>query len=230
MLGVRGKSERRSTPSPSRAGQSGSFTVARGSFTVTPRHCPRTATVGCACGGLGLWVYASHGGTSGGPQSPRPCQTPPSSLPLQTGRVPRILANSIRELVFNLPLAYPSRTDRDHESLRTCSAGCMRMSIKYGTLSLMIECAKSSLAPRLPPARRGRRQPAVAAASHRPARADGPRSASMALQASTPGELCGGALPALGHYQSTTKSSAVGRHQARLPLRRRRKGNVCRGG
>ena len=54
------------------------------------------------------------------------------------------------------------------------------------------ECAKSSLA---------FRKPAVAAASRRPARGAGlmaPRSASMALQASAPGELRG-ALGRLGY-------------------------------
>ena len=73
----------------------------------------------------------------------------------------------------------------------------------YGTL-MSDECAK-----RLPDFRK----PAVAAASRRPTRADGPKvAASMALQASAPGELRG-ALGRLGYF------CAGGG-----------KGNVCRGG
>ena len=64
------------------------------------------------------------------------------------------------------------------------------------------ECLKSSLA---------FRKPAVAAASRRPARADGPK-----VGPDGPASLGAGRAP----WRAG---------QARLPLRRRRKGNVCRG-
>ena len=98
--------------------------------------------------------------------------------------------------------------ERQQSDVRRCGlVGSLHESFHFQSFSVIFshECLKSLLA---------FRKPAVAAASRRPARADGPK-----VGLDGPASLGAGRAP-----------WRAGQARARLALRQRRKGNVCRGG